>query len=73
MGAALVGGARRAQAGRWRIPTCWASWPCSASAPAAAVVYAALGALLGVVRLSELRAVMRRQPGVRPADPGEQP
>jgi putative peptidoglycan lipid II flippase len=37
------------------------------------LVYAALGALLGVVRLSELRAVLRRQPGVRPADPTEQP
>ena len=37
------------------------------------VVYAALGAVLGVVRLSELRFVMRRQPGVRSVDPGEQP
>jgi putative peptidoglycan lipid II flippase len=36
-------------------------------------VYAGLGMLLGVVRLSELRFVMRRQPGLRPADPGEQP
>ena len=36
-------------------------------------VYAALGALLGVVRLSELRFVMRRQPGLRSADPDEQP
>jgi putative peptidoglycan lipid II flippase len=35
-------------------------------------VYAALGALLGVVRLSELRFVMRRQPGIRSDDPGEQ-
>jgi putative peptidoglycan lipid II flippase len=38
-----------------------------------AALYAALGALLGVVRLSELRAVMRREPGLRPIDPGEQP
>jgi|FEC22Drversion2_1045045.scaffolds.fasta_scaffold00831_3 putative peptidoglycan lipid II flippase len=37
------------------------------------VAYAALGALLGVVRLSELRFVMRRQPGLRSVDPGEQP
>ncbi len=37
------------------------------------VVYAALGALLGVVRLAELRSVMRRQPGLRSADPDEQP
>ncbi|MBI2735990.1 MAG: murein biosynthesis integral membrane protein MurJ [Rhodospirillales bacterium] len=37
------------------------------------VVYAALGALLGVVRLAELRFVMRRQPGLRSADPDEQP
>jgi putative peptidoglycan lipid II flippase len=36
-------------------------------------VYAALGALLGIVRLSELRFVMRRQPGLRSADPDEQP
>jgi putative peptidoglycan lipid II flippase len=38
-----------------------------------AAVYGALGALLGVVRLSELRVVMRRQPGLRSIDPGEQP
>jgi putative peptidoglycan lipid II flippase len=38
-----------------------------------AVVYAALGALLGVIKLSELRFVMRRQPGLRSIDPGEQP
>jgi putative peptidoglycan lipid II flippase len=38
-----------------------------------AVVYAALGALLGVVKLSELRFVMRRQPGLSSIDPGEQP
>jgi putative peptidoglycan lipid II flippase len=37
------------------------------------LAYGALGALLGVVRLSEMRFLMRRQPGVRPADPGEQP
>jgi putative peptidoglycan lipid II flippase len=36
-------------------------------------VYAALGALLGIVRLSEMRFVMRRQPGLRSADPDEQP
>ena len=40
-------------------------------------VYAALGALLGVIRLSELRYVLRRPPelgsaGVKSADPGEQ-
>jgi putative peptidoglycan lipid II flippase len=38
-----------------------------------AAAYAALGALLGVVRLSELRFVMRRQPGLRSADPDGQP
>jgi putative peptidoglycan lipid II flippase len=38
-----------------------------------AVVYAALGALLGVIKLSELRSVLRRQPGLRSLDPGEQP
>jgi putative peptidoglycan lipid II flippase len=37
------------------------------------LVYAALGALLGIVRPSELRYVLRRQPGLKPADPGEQP
>jgi putative peptidoglycan lipid II flippase len=37
-----------------------------------AAVYAALGALLGVVRLSEMRFVMRRQPGLKSDDPGEQ-
>src|SRR5216684_2524620 len=31
-----------------------------------AAIYAALGALLGVVRLSELRLVIRREPGLRP-------
>jgi putative peptidoglycan lipid II flippase len=36
-------------------------------------VYAALGAMLGILRLSELRFVMRRQPGVRSVDPDEQP
>jgi len=34
--------------------------------------YALLGATLGVVRISELRYVMRRQPGLKSADPGEQ-
>ena len=38
-----------------------------------AAVYGALGALLGVVRLSELRFLLRREPGLRPVDPGEQP
>ena len=38
-----------------------------------AAVYAALGALLGIVRLSEMRFVMRRQPGLKSADPDEQP
>lgn len=38
-----------------------------------AAAYAVLGAALGVVRISELRYVMRRPPGVRSADPGEQP
>jgi len=36
-----------------------------------AVAYAALGAMLGVVKLSELRFMLRREPGVRPIDPGE--
>lgn len=40
---------------------------------AGGLVYGALGALLGVVRLSEIRFLMRRQPGVRPADPDVQP
>jgi putative peptidoglycan lipid II flippase len=35
------------------------------------VVYLALGAMLGVINLSELRFVLRREPGVRPIDPGE--
>ena len=38
-----------------------------------AVVYGALGALLGIVRPSELRYVLRRQPGLKSSDPGEQP
>ena len=38
-----------------------------------AVVYAALGGLLGIVSLAELRFVFRRQPGLRSTDPGEQP
>jgi putative peptidoglycan lipid II flippase len=38
-----------------------------------AIVYGALGAALGIVRFSELRFVMRRQPGLRSIDPGEQP
>jgi putative peptidoglycan lipid II flippase len=36
-------------------------------------VYAALGAMLGVVKLSELRFMMRREPGIKPIDPGEPP
>jgi len=36
-------------------------------------VYGLLGALLGVVQLSELRFMLRRQPGLKPVDPGEQP
>ena len=38
-----------------------------------AIVYAALGALVGIIKLSELRFVMRRQPGLSSIDPGEQP
>jgi putative peptidoglycan lipid II flippase len=37
------------------------------------VVYAALGALLGIVRLAELRFAMHRQPGLKSVDSGEQP
>jgi len=37
------------------------------------LVYGAFGAALGIVKLSELRAMLRRQPGVRPADPAEPP
>jgi putative peptidoglycan lipid II flippase len=44
-----------------------------ATCAAGGLVYGLLGAVLGVVRLSEMRFLMRRQPGVRPADPGEQP
>jgi putative peptidoglycan lipid II flippase len=40
---------------------------------AGGLVYGALGAAIGVVKVSEIRAMMRRQPGVRPADPTEQP
>jgi putative peptidoglycan lipid II flippase len=36
------------------------------------VVYVALGALLGVVRLAELRYMLRRQPGLTSVDPDEQ-
>ena len=38
-----------------------------------AAAYALAGAALGVIRLSELRYVMRRQPNLKSADPGEQP
>jgi len=37
------------------------------------LIYGGLGAALGVVRLSEMRFLLRRQPGVRPPDPTEQP
>jgi putative peptidoglycan lipid II flippase len=37
------------------------------------LVYAVAGAVLGVVRLSEMRFLLRRQPGATPVDPGEQP
>jgi putative peptidoglycan lipid II flippase len=40
---------------------------------AGGAVYGALGAALGVVRLAEMRFLLRRAPGVRPADPTEQP
>jgi putative peptidoglycan lipid II flippase len=40
---------------------------------AGGAAYAVLGGLLGVIRLSELRYVLRRQPGLKSADPGEQP
>jgi putative peptidoglycan lipid II flippase len=35
------------------------------------LAYAAFGAMLGVINLSELRFLLRREPGVRPIDPGE--
>jgi len=38
-----------------------------------ALTYGGLGAALGVVKISEMRFLLRRQPGVRPADPTEQP
>ena len=38
-----------------------------------ALTYGGLGAVLGVVKISEMRFLLRRQPGVRPADPTEQP
>jgi putative peptidoglycan lipid II flippase len=37
------------------------------------IVYVALGAVLGVVNLAELRFLVRREPGVTPVDPGEPP
>jgi putative peptidoglycan lipid II flippase len=37
------------------------------------VAYAVLGMLLGVISLAELRFLLRREPGVRPIDPGEPP
>lgn len=38
-----------------------------------AAVYGMLGTLMGIVNLSELRGMMRRQPGLRSAAPDEQP
>ena len=40
---------------------------------AGAFAYGLFGAALRIVNLSELRFVMRRQPGVRPVSPDEQP
>ena len=40
---------------------------------AGAAAYALLGALVGIVKLSELRSMVRRQAGVTAVDPGEQP
>ncbi len=57
----------------WRTPTSRASSHLLGVCALGAVVYAALGALLGIVKLSELRFVLRRQPGLRSLDPGEQP
>jgi putative peptidoglycan lipid II flippase len=37
------------------------------------LAYGALGTVLGVVKLSEIRAMLRRQPGVKPADPAGPP
>jgi putative peptidoglycan lipid II flippase len=38
-----------------------------------ALVYGALGALLGVLKVSEMRLLLRRQSGVKPADPIAEP
>ncbi len=38
---------------------------------AGVAAYALLGVVLGIVRMSELRSLMRRQPGLKSADPGE--
>jgi putative peptidoglycan lipid II flippase len=38
-----------------------------------ALAYGGVGAMLGVVKLAEMRFLLRRQAGVRPADPTEQP
>ena len=40
---------------------------------AGGVVYGAVGAALGVVKLSEIRFMLRRQPGVKPDDPAAPP
>ncbi len=40
---------------------------------AGGAAYAVLGGLLGIVRISELRYLLRRPPGLRSTDPGEQP
>jgi putative peptidoglycan lipid II flippase len=37
------------------------------------LVYGALGALLGIVKISEMRSLLRRQPGITPDAPAEQP
>ena len=57
----------------WRIPISWAWSRLLGLCAVGGLVYGVLGALLGVVSLAELRFLMRRQPGVRPADPAEPP
>jgi len=43
----------------------------AATCAAGVAAYALLGVVLGIVRMSELRSLMRRQPGLKSADPGE--
>lgn len=43
----------------------------AATCAAGVAAYAVLGGALGIVRMSELRYVLRRQPGLKSADPGE--